>query len=109
MQTVTGAYNWKLSLRREEDGIVILRAATCERKAALPEELFGLPVTALADHALCPTARPIEGEEVLVTRGIVGVDSIGIEGTDSHSLKEKGELASLVRCARRVSVLLLEL
>ena len=75
MQTVTGAYNWKLTIRREEDGIVILRAATCERRAALPEELFGLPVTALADHALCPTVRPVEGEEVLVTRGIVRPDA----------------------------------
>ncbi len=75
MQTVTGAYNWKLIIRRESEGIVILRAATCQRKAALPEELFGLPVTALADHALCPTARPVEGEEVLVTCGLVRPDA----------------------------------
>lgn len=75
MESISGAYNWKLVIRREETGIVILRAATCDRRAALPEELFGLPVTALADHALCPTARPVEGEEVLVTRGLVRPDA----------------------------------
>jgi len=75
VESITGAYNWKLVLRREADGIVILRAATCDKRSALPEELFGLPVIALADHALCPTARPIEGEEVLVTRGLVRHDA----------------------------------
>ena len=75
MQNISGAYNWKLVIRREQDGITVLRAATCDKKAALPEELFGLPVIALADHALCPTARPVEGEEVLVTRGIVRPDA----------------------------------
>lgn len=76
MESITGAYNWKLVIRREEDGVVILRAATCDKRAALPEELFGLPVIALADHALCPTARPAEGEEVLVTRGLVRPDAL---------------------------------
>ena len=76
MQSITGAYNWKLTIRREREGIVILRAATCDRRAALPEELLGLPVIALADHALCPTARPMEGEEVLVTRGLVRPDAL---------------------------------
>ena len=42
----------------------------------------------------------------LVTRGIVGVDSLGIEGADSHSLNERAELASLVRCGKRMSALL---
>ena len=45
----------------------------------------------------------------LVTRGIVGVDSLGVEGADSHSLKEKTELASLVRCGKRMAALLMYL
>ena len=45
----------------------------------------------------------------LVTRGIVGVDSLSVEGEDSHSLKEKAELASLVRCGKRMGAVLLYL
>jgi len=60
----------------------------------------GLPV-------LAPTAVPGGSDcSDLVTRGIVGLDSLGIEGTDSHSLKEKGELASLVRCGKRMTAVL---
>lgn len=59
----------------------------------------GLPV-------LTPTAVPGGSDcSDLVTRGITGLDSLGIEGTDSHSLKEKAELASLVRCAKRMAAL----
>lgn len=63
----------------------------------------GLPV-------LTPTAVPGGSDcSDLVTRGIIGVDSLGIEGADSHSLKEKAELASLVRCGKRVAAILLYL
>ena len=59
----------------------------------------GLPV-------LTPTAVPGGSDcSDLVTRGITGVDSLGIEGADSHSLKEKAELASLVRCGKRMAAL----
>ena len=68
METVSGSGNWRLTLRREAAGITILRAATCDRRAVLPERLSGLPVTALGDHALAP-GRPAEGEELLVTCG----------------------------------------
>lgn len=74
METVSGVNNWKLVIRRETGGVTILRAATCDRRAALPEELFGLPVTALGDHALTPGRRPPEGEEVLLTCGPTAVD-----------------------------------
>ena len=69
MERISGVNNWKLVIRREENGITILRAATCDVRAALPGELFGLPVTALGDHALTPGRRTPEGEEVLVTCG----------------------------------------
>lgn len=55
---------------------------------------------------LTPTAVPGGSDcSDLVSRGIPGLDSLGIEGADSHSLKEKSELASLVRCAKRMAVL----
>lgn len=74
METISGVNNWKLVIRREKAGVAILWAATCEARAALPEELFGLPVTALGDHALTPGRKPPAGEEVLVTCGLTGED-----------------------------------
>lgn len=70
METVSGVNNWKLTIRREREGITLLRAETCDERAALPEELFGLPVTALGDHAMTPHAREETGESVLVTCGL---------------------------------------
>lgn len=70
MEIISGANNWKLVIRREAAGITILQAVTCDVRAALPEELFGLPVTALAHHALTPNRPAPAGEEVLVTCGI---------------------------------------
>lgn len=69
MERVRGSSRWRLTFRREPEGIVLLRAVTCERQAALPEELFGLPVIALGDHALAPSAKPAEGERVEITCG----------------------------------------
>ena len=46
METVSGVNNWKLVVRQEAAGIAVLWAATCDARAALPEELLGLPVTA---------------------------------------------------------------
>ena len=93
METVSGINNWKLVIRREQDGITILRAVTCDAVAALPEELFGLPVTVLGNHALSPTAWPEEGEEVLVTCGMLGPD---VEW-DNHKLRELTLPKSLYR------------
>ena len=72
METISGLSNWKLTLRREAGHIQILRAVTCDRRAALPDELFGLPVTVLGDHALAPNARPVPGEAVRITCGREG-------------------------------------
>ena len=69
MENIAGLSNWKLTLRREQDHIVVLRAVTCDQKAALPDELWGLPITVLGDHALAPNARPLEGEEICLTCG----------------------------------------
>lgn len=62
METVSGASNWKLVLRRGESGVTVLRAGTPDVRAALPERLFGLPVTALGDRALAPERQ---GEDAL--------------------------------------------
>ncbi len=72
METLYGVSNWKLVIRRTEDHIEILRATTCDIQAVLPETLFGLPVTVLGDHALAPTARPVQGEEVRIVSGKEG-------------------------------------
>ncbi len=56
-------------MRRDDNGVTILRALTCDKKAVLPDELFGLPVTALQDHALAAGASPAGGEEVHVLGG----------------------------------------
>lgn len=69
LETIRGLTNWHLTVRREGDGVTVLRALTCDRKAVLPDELFGLPVTALQDHALAAGAESAEGEEVLVVGG----------------------------------------
>jgi len=69
LETISGANNWRLVFRRESAGITLLQAQTCDRKAALPKELFGLPVTALAHHALTPGRAAPEGETVLITCG----------------------------------------
>lgn len=75
METVSGVNNWKLVVRQEAAGIAVLWAATCDARAALPEELLGLPVTALGDHALTPGRRPPEGREILVTCGPAAEDA----------------------------------
>ena len=75
MQTISGSSNWKLIIRRELEGITILRAETCDIKAALPDELFGLPVTVLGDHALAPGGFSSDGEQVTITCGVVAADA----------------------------------
>lgn len=72
METVSGLSNWKLTLRRKADHIEILRAETCDSRAVLPDELFGLPVTVLGDHALAPGAKPVDGDSLRITCGREG-------------------------------------
>ena len=69
MEIVSGVSNWKLTVRREAAGLTVLRAVTCDFFAALPEKLWGLPVTALGDRALAPGARPAAGQEAQVSCG----------------------------------------
>ena len=69
MECISGANNWCLVVRREETGVTILHAVTCDETAALPEELFGLPVTALGPRALAAGRAAPAGEEVSITCG----------------------------------------
>ena len=69
LEILSGASNWKLTVRREAGSIAILRAETCDRRAVLPDTLFGLPVTALGGHALAPNRAAPEGEPVLISCG----------------------------------------
>lgn len=88
VETISGESNWRLILRREADHIVILRAGTCDRRAALPDRLLGLPVTELADHALAPDrqpATPSDNEEaLLITCGLPDPDA----AWDNRSLQD---------------------
>lgn len=93
METVSGVSGWKLTVRREGDGVTVLRAAACEESAVLPETLWGLPVTALGDHALAPGAVPAPGEEVLVSCGPLPPDA----QWDNRNLRELTLPASLER------------
>lgn len=72
MNVIHSESNWKLTVRRETDHIVILRAVTCDRRAVLPDTIFDLPVTVLGDRALAPTAPPVEGEQIRLVCGPEG-------------------------------------
>lgn len=52
METI--ANNMELICREESGGIVIERVRTGEKRAVVPEELFGLPVRALGPRAFAP-------------------------------------------------------
>ncbi len=85
-------------MRRDTDGVIILQALSCDSCAVLPETLFGLPVTALADHALAPKRGSTEGEEVRVLGGpeTGEWDNRGIrELTLPRSLRRIGDYAFL--------------
>lgn len=88
MEVISGVSNWNLTVRREADHAVILRAGTCQRRAVLPGELFGLPVTALADHALAPERQsdpPPAGAESI--RTVCG-PADETEAWDNRSLRD---------------------
>lgn len=55
MESVSGVSNWRLVFRQEENGgITLLRAGTPDARAALPDQILGLPVESLGDRALAP-------------------------------------------------------
>ena len=106
MEVVSGSNNWKIVFRRENGGITLLQAVTCDKKAALPRELFGLPVTALAHHALAPNRTPPAGEQVQITCGPVagewsnaGLEELHLPDTltraDDYAFYNCGKLKTL--------------
>lgn len=58
------ASSWKLTVRRDGDGVTVLHAVTCDRKASLPDSVFGLPVKALGPRAFVADPGELEGEKV---------------------------------------------
>lgn len=70
METISGTASWRLTILREADSVSILRAATCDRKAALPDFIDGLPVTCLADHAFALGESEISGEQIEIRHGV---------------------------------------
>lgn len=72
MEIIPGPSNWLLTARREAGGVTLLRCATPDTDAVLPETLWGLPVTALADHALAPHPTDEKSADVRITCGNPG-------------------------------------
>ncbi|MBE7004274.1 MAG: hypothetical protein E7425_08330 [Ruminococcaceae bacterium] len=79
---IYGSNNWKLSVKRGTEGVTILRALTCDARAALPDALFGMPVTALGDRALAAGASITGGEEI----DVIGAPAAG--EWDNQALRE---------------------
>lgn len=69
METFNGESNWKLTVRRGPDGLAILRALTCDRRAALPDSVHGVPVTEIASRALSPNAPDLDGDVIRMACG----------------------------------------
>lgn len=69
MITLSGSSPWKLNIRRDAEGITILRARTFARRAVLPDTLFGRPVVRLGYRAVSPYNSGSDGEEVVLTCG----------------------------------------
>ena len=101
MEIMSGIGNWKLTVRRSDNSVAILRASTCDENAVLPDELFGLPVTELSDRALKPDASGVSGEEITLVCGRAegAFDNRSIrELTLPKELKAIGEYA-LMNCS----------
>ena len=93
MEIIRGESELLLTVRKTENGIVILRALSADKTAVLPETLWGLPVTELEHHAFTPN-RPIpEGETVRIACGPVPA-----ERPDNSRLED----VSLPRSLRRI-------
>lgn len=71
METISGQSSLLLTCRREGQGVTVARVETADRHVVLPETVWGLPVTAVGDHAFSPGARETEGELVCVNCGSV--------------------------------------
>lgn len=101
MEIVSGANNWKLTVRREAAGVTVLRAVTCDVRAALPDALWGLPVTALGDHALAPGAAEVPGETVEISCGVPGTawDNRSLEVLTLPSALERIGDYAFLNCA----------
>ena len=60
----TRAGNWILAVRRDTDGIVLLRCLTRDEYAVLPDQIYGLPVIGIGDHAFAADAPIPDGGEI---------------------------------------------
>lgn len=81
METFSGESNWNLTARRDPDGVTLLRCRTCDKRAALPETLWGLPVVGLGARAMSPDAPEVAGEAVRIVCGA------GVGAWDNQALE----------------------
>ena len=69
MESIPGENNLLLTCRREDHGVAVTRAESCDARVSIPDAVWGLPVTAIGHHALTPGPRTAEGEPVRFTCG----------------------------------------
>ena len=100
MEKINGVSSWKLTVQKNTDSVRILRAATCEKKAELPEVLFGRPVTCIADHAFDAGREVSEGEPIEICHGISSgeFDNSRLENLTIPETVTKIENYALIKC-----------
>ncbi len=69
MERLSGASNWRLKIKVNQESVSILCAVSCDEKAMLPDEIYGMPVTELGRRALGSDIRETQGEEVVLACG----------------------------------------
>ena len=84
MYNLYGAGSWRIIFERRDNEIIILRAVTDDESAVLPDEIEGLPVAELAQHALAAGHRDTEGEQVDIIGSGKGLSA----EADNSSLRE---------------------
>lgn len=97
METISGQSDLLLTYHRQGEGICITRVEAGGPQAIVPEEIRGVPVTAIGHHAFSPGHRQGEGEQIRVawtTAGELTVDNAALESlTLPASLRSVGDYA----------------
>lgn len=70
METIEGSNRLLLTCRVSDGGVTLARVETPDAQILLPETIWGLPVTAVGDHAFTPGHREAEGDLVRVICGV---------------------------------------
>ncbi len=85
MLKINGVSNLRLTVKQEKGGITILRVLSCDRNIEIPDELLGLPVTSIGQHAFEPNFEAPAGEEIQII-GIPTEEEVNNRKIESISL-----------------------